>query len=164
MAYESNLVTNPNFTSDVDPPTGWTEGTGATGTTEGSGQSGNCAMVACDGTLGRYIFQQISCTVPALYEFSCYFKKGSAAYGRIMVGAHHAISPSSYYTSGNITDAAWTRYSTTFTTTGLPGTGSVYVVLYSGEANNTAYFDTVVLRKTFTVGGELHMTTEMTLD
>lgn len=145
MGYGSNLVLNGTFDSDT---VSWAPGTGATLTNEANGQDGNCMMVTCDGTDNRYGEQLIVVSSGILYDFSIYFKKGNADHGRILVGI--TADSSDYYDSGDISDAGWTKYSTSFLTTDT----NCYITLYSREALNTAYYDTVVLRSMFSGGGE----------
>ena len=156
MPYGSNLVSNGAFTSNT---TGWDAGTGATLASVGSGQSGNCLRITCDGTGNRFGSQTVTVVSGAIYHFTCYFKKGTADHGRIRLGSS-AADGVEYYDSGDIDDAAWTQYTTIFTATNT----TCYVTFHSREANNTALYDTVVLRNVFTVGGELHMATGLTLD
>ena len=134
-----NMVLNGFFTTDTDPPPSWTA-TDSTLTTESGGVSGNCMKVleSGGGTTG-YAYQMITTKIGRKYNFECCFKLGDGTNGTIMVGT--AAGGSQYYTSGNITDAAWAKYVTQFIATST----TTYISLWANQADKYNLFDAVRL-------------------
>lgn len=133
-----NLVTNGEFESAA---TSWTASNATLTGGVASGQSGNCMSVAeSSGTAPGYAYQTLTAAdikIGQLYMVEAYFKKASSATGSIKVG--NAANDATYYTSGTLSDASWTRYRGIF----APTTTAVVITLSAlGEAD-TVYFDCV---------------------
>lgn len=109
-----DLIQNGEFSVDTDPPPGWTA-SGATLTTEGTGQVGNCMQVASSGAALGKAYQDITTVVGTAYKLSLYFKKGTSASGRYMIGI--TTDEDSIYDSTALTDAAWAAKSYIFEAT-----------------------------------------------
>lgn len=133
-------LTNGTFDSTT---TGWTA-SNATLTSVAGGYSGNCLSVANSGANNGYAYQAFTAVSGNTYGIVCFFKKGTAASGRINVGS--TIGGSEYYTSGAISDAGWTQYLNYFVATGT----TIYVSLKTGSsvAGETALFDSVSIQGT----------------
>ena len=133
-----NLVSNGTFDSVT---TGWTAVTAAL-TSEADGQAGNCLRVAeSGGVAAGSAYQDVVTKVGHLYSFSGYFKKGTADSGMIKIGT--SGSPTLYYTSGALSDAAWAQKKAWFIAT----TVATRITLESTDATAGEYsdFDTLVL-------------------
>jgi len=112
MGQTTTMITNGTFDSVT---TGWTAST-ATLTSEASGQSGNHLRVAeSGGASPGKAYQDITTSIGKWYRLSLYFKKGTADYGKFMVGT--TGSEAAIYDSGNLNDAAWAQKEVTFKAT-----------------------------------------------
>ena len=138
MGINTEMITNGAFSSDT---TGWTAVTAALSSAAG-GQSGNGLQVAESGGAdpGK-AYQDITTKVGHFYKLSLYFKKGTADYGKFMVGT--TADEDAIYASANLNDAAWAQYTVGFTATAT----TTRITLQSNDATagETSLFDTVVL-------------------
>lgn len=134
-----NFVTNGKFEGTTS---GW--GTNnCTNSAVAGGQSGNCLQVTNVGAFTGGATQTITGWKGTLYSFSIYFKKGTCANGRIMIGSTSGAAD--LYDSGSISDAGWTLYSGTFTTptSSVTTVQSIFVRLQNNTAvdTQTSLFD-----------------------
>jgi len=135
-ALVNNLLTNGGFDSNT---TSWT-GTAAALSSDAGGKTGNMLTVTNSGAAIGSASQSITTVVGKIYQFSGWFKKGTATGGRIKIGT--ALDGTQYYDSGTITDAGFAQYTKVFEAT----TTTTYVTLDSEEAaTNTALYDSVTL-------------------
>lgn len=134
-----NLVANPNFTIDNDPPTSWTAST-ATLSTEASGQSGNCMKVLGNGSAG-YAYQSVATKVGHVYAFSIYYQRGDATNAQVEVGT--SAGDATHYDSGNVTSTSWTQLTTAFIAT----TTTTFITCNTDATAVYNNYDTVVLRE-----------------
>jgi hypothetical protein len=137
----TTLATNGIFTTDTDPPASWTTVT-ATLTSEGSAQggSGYCMRVAETGSSAAgQAYQDITTKIGHRYELSLYFKKGTAASGRVLIGV--TSDNDSIFASGALSDADWAQKVYSFTATAT----TTRITMESTDATATEYsdFDTI---------------------
>lgn len=135
-------VLNGEFTTDTDPPPSWTA-SDATLTTEAGGYSGNCMRVAETGGVNPgKAYQDITVKTGHVYKFSGYFKLGTAANGKFMIGT--VADEDYYYDSGNLSDAAWAQKTTYFVAVGT----TIRITCQSNDATIGEYsdFDSISLQ------------------
>jgi hypothetical protein len=132
----TDLITNGTFTTDT---TGWTAA-GATLSSETSGQSGNHMRVKSSGDAAGSAYQDITTKIGHTYKLSAYFKKGTAASGKIKIGT--TAAPTDIFESAALTDADWALKTYIFIATAT----TTRITLESTDATTDEYsgFDTVV--------------------
>lgn len=135
------LVKNGAFVDDNDPPADWTAGASAVLTTEGSGQAdGNCMMVTNGAALYGRASLAITLGIGKVYKFTAYFKKGTSATAHIYLGT--SAGGSQIWDSGSLSDAGWTKYTHTFTST----VTTAYISCVNKNVDTeTSYFDEISL-------------------
>lgn len=134
LGINTDLSTNGDFTSDA---TGWTGSTATLASVSG-GQSGNCLEVTGSGGAGYAAnTSAITVVVGRIYKVTVYFKKGTGTNGGIKVGT--SADDSTYYDSGNITDADWTAYTTYFAASST----DLYVTLEVDSDTLTHLYDSI---------------------
>ena len=132
----TDLITNGTFTTVT---TGWTAAT-STLSSEASGQSGNCLRVTETGSSAAgSAYQDITTKIGHTYKLSVYFKKGTAASGRVLIGT--TASEDAIFASGALSDAAWALKEYVFIATAT----TTRITLESTDATAGEYsdFDTV---------------------
>jgi len=136
-----DLVQNGEFQNGTS---GWV-GTNVTLASVAGGQIGNCLEITTDEASAGFAYQNITgLTIGKLYRFSCYFKKGTVAQGKICLTTTNPGSGTGDIKAWvNLTDVAWTQYTWTWEAT----TTSMYIVFWAWEssAGVTALFDEVSL-------------------
>jgi hypothetical protein len=110
-ALVNNLLTNGGFDSVT---TGWTAENGALSSDAG-GKTGNTLTVTNTGVAYGRASQGVTTVIGKLYQFSSWFKKGTASEGYIYIGL--APGGVELYTSGALTDAGFTQYTKVFEAT-----------------------------------------------
>lgn len=138
LGITTNLVSNGTFTSDT---TGWTA-SNATLSSEPGEQSGNCLRVTeSGGASAGQAYQDITTKIGHTYKLSAYFKIGTAASGRIMVGTTSVQN--SLVDSGELTDSIFTLKTYLFIATST----ATRITFQSTDATAGEYcdFDTVVV-------------------
>lgn len=99
-----NKVTNGSFTTDV---TGWTPVDAVLSSVSG-GQSGNCLQIAeSGGTNPGKAYQDIETKAGHLYILEVYFKRGTSASGKVMIGT--TSDENAIWDTGNLTYTTWTK-------------------------------------------------------
>ncbi len=128
-----------NGTFDVDT-TGWT-GSGAALDAVADGQSGTCLEVASLGAALGMAYQDITTIVDRMYKLTCYFKKGTADTGSILVG--DAGDPSAIAELASLADASWTLKTIVFIATAT----TTRITLQTDDATiaETSLFDELVV-------------------
>lgn len=131
----SEKITNGGFTSST---TGWTVNYG---TSVAGGQSGNCLQVrnTVNGDQHGKAYQAITTVAGRIYKLTFYFKKGTAASGRVSVGT---TAMGTEISTATYTDAAWALKTVYFTATGT----TTYISLGNTDTTTdaiTSFFDTV---------------------
>ncbi|GAG13975.1 unnamed protein product, partial [marine sediment metagenome] len=106
------LVKNGAFVATIND---WTAITANLTNVGGGVAGGNCMQVASSGAAKGRAYQDITTVVGISYKLSLYFKKGTSADGKFMIGI--VADEDSIYDSGALSDAAWTAYTHTFVAT-----------------------------------------------
>jgi len=136
-----DLVRNGDFSVDVDPPRGWSP-TAADLTTElAAGQVTNFMQIASSGDALGKAREDIPTVIGKIYKLSLYFKKGTSATGKFMIGI--PADEDSIYDSGNLSDGAWAPYSHTFEATGV--TTRITMQTNDPTTGETSLFDEISL-------------------
>jgi len=138
MGTAAGLLSNGTFDSDT---TGWTA-SDATLSSVAGGQAGNALQVAeAGGVNPGQAYQDITTRVGRVYKLTYYFKAGTAAEGRVLVGT--TGDPDAIADSGALADVDWTQHTILFIATDT----TTRVTLQSTDATvgETSLFDTVVL-------------------
>ena len=139
LGINTEMILNGLFTTDTDPPPSWTAST-ATLTTEASGQAGNCMQIAeSGGAQPGKAYQDVTTIIGRLYRLTLYFKKGTADYGKFMIGT--TSSEAAIYDSGNLNDAAWAAKEKYFVATAT--TTRITLESVDATGGETSFFDTV---------------------
>lgn len=136
LGIETEILLNGGFASAT---TSWTA-VDATLASVASGQSGNCLEITETGGVNPgQAYQDIATVVDRAYMLDFYFKQGTAAIGRLLLGTTGDID--SIYTGIPLSDATWTRYRVPFVATAT----TTRVTLQSDDATatETSLFDTV---------------------
>jgi len=137
--HKPNLLTNGEFTTDI---TGWTA-TSSTLASVSEGQADNCLEITNSSTVNGKAYQNFSTIIDQYYEVSVYIKKGTAATAAFYIGT--TDSESSIYTSGNLSPATWTNYTTIFKATSY--THRITLVNTTTTSSDTNLFDTVSVKQ-----------------
>jgi hypothetical protein len=138
----TEFLLNGNFTTDT---TSWTATTAVLSSIAG-GQLTNCLSVANSGANAGRATQAITTWTDTTYTLSYYFKKGTAANGKVVVGT--TDGGADLYDSGSLSDAAWTAHTATITVPqAAAATDIIYVTCKVGSTTDTetALFDTMSL-------------------
>jgi hypothetical protein len=134
----SELITNGAFTANVN---NWTA-VNATLSSVAGGQAGNCMQIAeTDGANPGKGYQDITTVIDSFYRLTAYFKKGTSAHGKIMIGT--TGDEDSLYDSGNLTDAAWATSLKTIYFKATAATTRITFQTNDATAGETSLFDTV---------------------
>jgi len=142
LGQKTTLITNGSFTSAT---TGWTA-SDATLTSEASGQDGNCLQIAeTGGANPGKAYQDITTVIDRTYKCTFYFKKGTADFGRLMVGT--TGDEDAIHDTGQLSDATWTLKTLWFTATAA----TTRITLQSDDATatETSLFDEVLVEEIF---------------
>ena len=139
---ESSVIENPTWDANTD---GWTATSGGTLACVSGGQSGYCLQITNSVGAGgwKYAYQSVTVVSGASYTFTVYHKSGTGT-GWIDLGL--TAGDGTYWDSGaELSNASWTQYTKTFTTSST----TLYVSLYcaSAEAGITTLFDSANLVK-----------------
>lgn len=138
MGVSAGILTNGTFDSDT---TGWTASDSVLASIAG-GQSGNALEIAESGGVNPgQAYQDISTVVGRAYKLTYYFKAGTAAEGRVLVGT--TGDPDAIADSGALSDADWTQHTILFLATDT--TTRITLQSTDATAGETSLFDEVVL-------------------
>jgi len=140
LGIEAQMATNGTFDSDT---TGWTSDS-ATLSSVAGGQSGNCLQIAETGGVNPgQAYQDITTVVGRAYMVDFYFKQGTAASGRLLIGT--TGDADSINVGIPLSDAAWTLYSVPFVATAT----TTRITLQSDDATatETSLFDELVFHE-----------------
>ncbi len=140
-ASDSTLLipTALSYSDDMSVTTGWTA-VNATLTSVAGGQAGNMLTVAESGGANPgQAYHDITTVIGQTYWFSCYFKKGTSANGKILIG--ETGDTDLIYDSGNLSDADWALKETVFTATAT--TTRISLLTNDATAGETSLFDTL---------------------
>lgn len=140
LGIQTQMLTNGTFDTDT---TGWTA-SDATLTSTAGGYSSNCLEIAETGSANPgQAYQDITTVVGRFYVVDFYFKQGTAATGRLLIGT--TADPDSIYTGIPLADASWTFYRVAFMATAT----TTRITLQSDDATatETSYFDEVVVNE-----------------
>lgn len=138
----TNVGIQANGTFDTDT-SNWTA-VDATLSSVAGGQSGNCLQVAESGGVNPgQAYQDITTVIGRVYKLSVYFKAGTAAEGRVLVG--NSGDASAILDSGALSDADWTQHTFVFIATDT----ATRITLQSTDATagETSLFDELVLNE-----------------
>lgn len=140
LGQKTNTITNGSFTSDT---TSWTATDSVLDSIAG-GQSGNNLEIAESGGANPgKAYQDITTVVGRSYKCTFYFKKGTADYGRLMVGT--TGDEDAIHDTGQLSDASWTLKTVWFEATAT----TTRITLQSDDvtAAETSLFDEVVIEE-----------------
>jgi len=128
---ETNIVLNPNFTTDT---TGWTATDSALASV-----SSELEITETGGVNSGKAYQDITTIVGKKYQFNYSFKKGTSSTGSVKVGT--VTVEDEIYTSPSLSDATITSYTVYFTATET--TTRITLISDSTAAGETSFFDAV---------------------
>jgi len=135
----ANLITNGNFTTDTDPPPGWTA-VQSTLTTEGAGQSGNCLMVENTAAAAGLGYQDVPVEDGKYYRLILYYKNGTAGSGYFNAGTP---ADETKYGGAVATEGGWTAHVLFFKSSDT--TFRVKLATNSSVIGETSYWDEISL-------------------
>jgi hypothetical protein len=144
------------YENAFEATTGWTD-VDAASTIVASGQTGNCIQVAESGGANPgKTYHDITTVIAQVYRLTYWFKKGTSATGKVMIGTTADEDSLSAGTAHS--DATWTKYEIEFT----PAATTTRITLKTDDATagETSLFDTlsVVTGKTLAQTGSLSWT------
>ena len=140
LGISTQMLTNGTFDTDT---TGWTA-VDATLSSVAGGQSSNCLQIAeTGGANPGKAYQDITTVVGRIYIVNFYFKQGTAASGRLIVGT--TADDDSINVGIPLSDADWTLYRVPFLATAT--TTRITLVTDDATATETSLFDEVTVHE-----------------
>lgn len=138
-ALVNNLLIKGGFDDQASVDT-WTE-SGSVATSDAGGKTGNMMTITNSGAASGMVIKSVTTVIGKLYQFSAYFKKGTAAAGRFYIGT--SSGGAEIYNSGSKTDASWTQSVYVFKATAT--TTYISLITYSATGGETSLWDSVTL-------------------
>lgn len=142
LGQAATIAVNGSFTTDT---TSWTAAD-ATLASVASGQSGNALEITETGGVNPgQAYQDLTTVIGRIYKLTVYFKKGTADFGRVLVGT--TGDPDAILDSGALSDAGWTQHTFLFIATAT----TTRITLQSDDATvgETSLFDELVVDEIF---------------